>query len=479
MSESNELLSRLKQNRIRSERSNNVMMLLKIIHYLFDLVLFFIAFVWFRYDGFDNIYPVGYRYNYFVALLYGIILYFYTRTYNANNFGFFGIRNLALSQMISQFFSVSITYFMVCAAWKLFKAPWPFLIILPLQFIVDVLWTYLCSFIFFKSFPKRRTLLIYRNDLDRMRFGAITGKPVERIHQIVEEIQYDGSFEELKPRLGDYDALFVAGVNIDCRNGLLKYCNEYGVTCYFLPHIGDVIMQGSTHIKSFDSPILYNDRKTLDPLYAFSKRTFDIVSSGLALILLSPLMIVIALIIKCSDKGPALYKQTRLTKDGKTFEILKFRSMRVDAEKDGVARLSSGENDDRITPIGRFIRRFRIDELPQLINIFKGDMSVVGPRPERPEIAEQYYKSIPEFMLRLQVKAGLTGYAQVYGKYNTDPYEKLEFDLLYINQMNIVTDLMLCFATFFTFFLPDSTEGIAEGQTTAMDEVPAGEDRSH
>ena len=469
MHEGQDSLSRLKHNRMRSERSNNVMMLLKIIHFLFDIAIFFIAFIWFRYHRFNNLDPVGFRYNYFVAILYGLLLYFFARTYNANNFGFFGIRNLALSQMITQFFSVCITYMSVCIAWKKLRAPWPFLLILPVQFIVDVLWTYLCTFIFFKSFPKRKTLLIYRNNLDRLRFGAITGKPVERIHQIVEEIQFDGSFEDLKPRLGDFDALFVAGVNIDCRNGILKYCNEYGVTCYFLPHIGDVIMQGSTHIKSFDSPILYIDRKALDPLYAFNKRAFDIVSSGLALIVLSPLMIVITIVIKCYDKGPALYKQTRLTKDGKRFDILKFRSMRVDAEKDGVARLSSGENDDRITPIGRFIRRFRIDELPQLINIFKGDMSVVGPRPERPEIAEQYYESIPEFMLRLQVKAGLTGYAQVYGKYNTDPYEKLEFDLLYINQMNILTDLMLCFATFFTFFLPDSTEGISKGATTAID----------
>ena len=148
---------------------------------------------------------------------------------------------------------------------------------------------------------------------------------------------------------------------------------------------------------------------------------------------------------------------------------MKFRSMRVDAEKDGVARLSQGENDDRLTPIGKIVRRFRLDELPQLWNILKGEMSVVGPRPERPEIAEEYYKTMPDFKLRLQVKAGLTGYAQVYGKYNTAPYEKLEFDLLYINNMSILIDLQLCFATIMTLFKKESTEGVGISQVTAIE----------
>ncbi len=180
-------------------------------------------------------------------------------------------------------------------------------------------------------------------------------------------------------------------------------------------------------------------------------------------------MLITAIIIRLYDGGPALYKQTRLTKNGKKFKMIKFRSMREDAEKDGIARLSTGDKDDRITPIGRFIRKTRIDELPQLWNIFTGDMSVVGPRPERPEIAEQYRRIMPEFDLRLQVKAGLTGYAQVYGKYNTEPYEKMEFDLLYIERMNVLTDLQLCFATFAVLFRPDSTKGIESGATTALD----------
>ena len=136
--------------------------------------------------------------------------------------------------------------------------------------------------------------------------------------------------------------------------------------------------------------------------------------------------------------------------------------MRVDAEKDGVARLSAGENDTRVTSVGRIIRRYRIDELPQLINILKGDLSICGPRPERPEIAEEYCEEIPEFALRLQAKAGLTGYAQVYGKYNTTPYDKLQMDLMYIAHPSIFEDLKIMLATIKILFVAESTEGFEE-----------------
>mgnify|MGYP000777817337 CR=1 FL=1 len=154
-------------------------------------------------------------------------------------------------------------------------------------------------------------------------------------------------------------------------------------------------------------------------------------------------MLITAVVIKLYDKGPVLYKQVRCTKDAKEFYILKFRSMRMDAEKDGVARLSTGENDPRVTRVGRFIRAVRFDELPQLLNILKGDMAIVGPRPERPEISAQYAKEMPEWNLRLQAKCGLTGYAQVYGQYNTTPYDKLLLDLMYIARPSLFEDCLL------------------------------------
>lgn len=206
------------------------------------------------------------------------------------------------------------------------------------------------------------------------------------------------------------------------------------------------------------------------PEYVFFKRLFDIILSAFLLILTLPISLIVAIAIKAYDGGPCFYKQTRLTKDGKEFGILKFRSMIVDAEKDGIARLSSGDNDSRITPIGKIIRACRMDELPQLLNILKGDMTFVGPRAERPELTEKYSEKIPEFKLRLQAKAGLTGYAQVYGKYNTEPYEKLQMDLMYIANPSLIEDFKIILATIKILFMKDSTEGIQEGQTTAMSE---------
>ncbi len=141
--------------------------------------------------------------------------------------------------------------------------------------------------------------------------------------------------------------------------------------------------------------------------------------------------------------------------------------MRVDAEKDGVACLAK-KNDDRITPIGKFIRRVRLDELPQLFNILKGEMSFIGPRPERPEIIKQYMEVMPEFAYRMKVKAGLAGYAQVYGKYNTTPYDKLKLDLCYIEHYSVWLDLKLMLLTLKVLFTPDATEGVKEEQVTAM-----------
>ena len=181
----------------------------------------------------------------------------------------------------------------------------------------------------------------------------------------------------------------------------------------------------------------------------------------------SPVMLATAIAIKAEDGGPVLYKQVRLTKNARPFEIVKFRSMQPDAEKDGVARLSTGEKDDRITFVGRVIRKYRIDELPQLFNILEGSLSIVGPRPERPEIAAQYCELLPEFELRLQAKAGLTGYAQVYGKYNTIPYDKLQMDLMYIAHPSLIEDMKIVLATVKILFKPESTEGVAEGQATA------------
>jgi lipopolysaccharide/colanic/teichoic acid biosynthesis glycosyltransferase len=236
-----------------------------------------------------------------------------------------------------------------------------------------------------------------------------------------------------------------------------------------LPCIGDILVSGAKRMHILNMPMLRVSRYSPSPGYILFKRASDIILSVLAIAILSPVMLIAAMTIKLTDGGPVLYRQCRLTKNGRIFILMKFRSMFVDAESNGVACLSTGDKDERITQVGKFIRRFRIDELPQFFNILKGDMSVVGPRPERPEIVSEYEKDLPEFAMRLQVKAGLTGYAQVHGKYNTTPYDKLQMDLMYIAHPSVWEDLAIILATVKILFLKRSTEGTAKGQTTASE----------
>ena len=219
--------------------------------------------------------------------------------------------------------------------------------------------------------------------------------------------------------------------------------------------------RGADDIRLFDTPLLLCRNYGLDFEQRFIKRIFDIVFSLAALVPAAPFMLIAALAIKLYDGGPVLYKQKRLTLDDKEFYVYKFRSMIVDAEKDGRPRLASDE-DDRITPVGKVLRKFRIDEFPQLLNILKGDMSVVGPRPERPELAKEYEKQMPEFEFRLKVKAGLTGYAQVTGVYDTSPYDKLKMDLMYIENFSLRLDIQIIMMTLKTMLFPPKTNAETE-----------------
>ena len=223
--------------------------------------------------------------------------------------------------------------------------------------------------------------------------------------------------------------------------------------------LDDIQLLGLEVSHSLDTPLMRTKKVPEMWYYPYVKRLFDIACSLAALVVLSPIMIFIALCIRLEDHGPIFYGQKRLTKDGWVFTIYKFRSMIVDAEEKSGARLASKE-DDRITSVGKVIRKLRLDELPQLINILKGDVTLVGPRPERPEIAAQYQKDLPAFSQRLKVKAGLTGYAQVYGKYNTTPSDKLKMDLLYISHASLNLDMQIILYTLKIIFIPESSEGV-------------------
>ena len=403
-----------------------------------------------------------------VTLFYAVAMFLFARVYDVYNIGYASITDNTYGQSLSALLSAALIYAVSVLMYMRLTNPLPLLGLCVVQTLWNALWTVWANHIYRRLHAPKKTVVIYRDRSDLRRLEEIRYMQFKfSIEGYIENPEDD--YRQLEKRLEGYEAILVSGVNASLRNGIAKYCIEHGVNGYFAPHVGDVIMQGAHHMRSFSVPIFSVRSAEPTPEYLFIKRLFDILVSLAGLVVLAPLFILTALAIKLSDKGPVFSRQIRLTRHGRRFEILKFRSMRTDAEGDGVARLAA-EDDDRITPVGKIIRACRLDELPQLINILRGDMSIVGPRPERPEIAAQYTEKMPAFVLRLQVKAGLTGFAQVYGKYNSNPYDKLQMDLMYINKMSLVEDLRLMFATVRVLFMKESTAGVSHGMINAGDD---------
>lgn len=424
------------------------------------------AFCWYGYYSRqmkDSFYNKG---NLLMIALFMLVYFLFARIYNAFLISVNRISEMIYSQVLAALITDGISYLVIALLVKGFPNLIPGIMAIAGQIVLASIWCFLAHHWYFRSFSPQKTMIIYdaREGMEKL----IGQYDLERKFEVKEILQVKEILSNLE-RLDEIETVFLSGIHSHERNIILKYCIEHHVQVYVIPRVGDVLMSGAQQIHMFHLPMLRTGRYNPQPEYLILKRLADLVIAGAATIILSPIMLITAIAIKVYDKGPVFYSQIRLTQDGKEFGVLKFRSMKVNAEKDGVARLSSGENDPRITPIGRIIRKCRIDELPQLLNILKGDMTIVGPRPERPSIAAEYEKVMPEFRLRLQVKAGLTGYAQVYGKYNTTPYDKLLMDLMYISHANLLDDLFIMFATVKILFMPESTEGVAEGQTTAME----------
>ncbi|MBO4219619.1 MAG: exopolysaccharide biosynthesis polyprenyl glycosylphosphotransferase [Clostridia bacterium] len=439
-----------------------VMRLLKLLHSLIVFALFCVC--WFLFYRTEGIKPAYVRYNPLICAAYLVIHLSMYRIYQAYVIGYNRKTEIVYSQSLADLISVGIIWVLDMMARSRWINPVNYLALLAVQMVINIIWANVAQRVYFKVNSPRRTILIYRNNNDLERLREVYRFPEK--FNVEKTLENPADFEEIREAVEGFEAIVVAGIPASLQNGVAKYCIQHSVYGYMAPHIGDIIMMGANHVRQFSVPIINVRGTNPSPEYLILKRLFDIIVSLILIAVLSPLMLVIGIAVKICDGGPVLYKQVRLTRGGKKFRILKFRSMRTDAEKDGVARLSTGEKDSRITPVGRIIRACRLDELPQLFNILGGSMSFVGPRPERPEIAEQYQKQIP-FDLRLQVKAGLTGYAQIYGKYNTNPYDKLQLDLIYINRMSIFEDMILMFATVAVLFKKESTEGIREGGITA------------
>lgn len=401
-----------------------------------------------------------------IILIYAFLLITFSAMYGAMKIGYLKPAEIAFSQIMSTFIVNVVTYLQLSLMCMKLMFPWNYVRMSIYQLIIAFAWVMFANWLFRQIFPPRELLLIHGDrpikDIVEKFESRKDRFKVCKTMNISEGL--DAIYEEACER---YDAVVIWDIPSYERNSILKYCYGKSIRVYIMPKISDVILSGAEQLHMFDTPILLTREYSIKFEQRLVKRLIDIVCSLILIVLTSPLMLITAIAVKMCDGGPILYKQIRLTRDAKEFKILKFRSMRIDAEKDGVARLAKA-GDSRITPVGKIIRKVRFDELPQLFNIFVGDMSFIGPRPERPEIVEQYIKSMPEFAFRMKVKAGLAGYAQVYGKYNTTPYDKLKLDLCYIENYSIWLDIKLMLLTIKILFWPDSTEGVADDQVTAL-----------
>ena len=408
--------------------------------------------------------------------IYAAILFGFFLVYGAGKVGYLRSFEIFLSHAFSILAANTIGYAQIALMNARLINPKYILILTAAEMVFSLGWAFLSNLIYRSVFAPRDLLLVCgERPVDEIVEKFKTRKDrfeIVKIMNISEGL--DAILKEIPNR---YQGVVVWDIPQKSRNDILKFCYSKSIRVYMMPKISDVIVQGADVLHFFDTPILLTREYPLTFEQRFVKRAIDIICSLILIILTFPIMIITAILIKITDGGPVLYKQVRVTRYDKEFKIIKFRSMKVNAEADGKARLAQ-KDDDRITWIGKIIRKIRVDELPQLFNILKGDMSFIGPRPERPEIIAEYVKEMPEFAFRTKVKAGLAGYAQVYGKYNTTPYDKLKLDLAYIEGYSTWLDIRLMLLTLRVLLTPDATEGVAENQITAMKSAKATEEEN-
>ena len=429
---------------------------LRVAETLLEVVILTVIyyFVWKNeYDFFS----FAYMGKYVLMGLYGVLLYAFFQYSDCTMFGQLNRVDLIIGQVIALFVVNFVTYFQLCLIEEKLLAVLPMLKLFGIEILVAILLIVGYTTLYHKLYAPHNMLLIYGNKRGvglKIKMDSRKDK-----YNISKLICVDEGYDKIVQEIPKYDAVILNDVSGAIRNDILKFCYRWRVRTYVAPKLTDIMIRGAKNITLFDTPLLLVKGTGLTPAQRVMKRAMDIVLSSLALLVFAIPMALVAVAIKLEDGGPVFFKQKRMTRGGREFDILKFRSMIVDAEKYAGAVLAT-EDDPRITKVGKFIRATRLDEIPQILNIFKGDMSVVGPRPERKVIADEYYKDIPEFAYRLKVRGGLTGYAQIYGKYNTSPYDKLRLDMMYIENYSLLLDIKLIILTLRIIFSKDSTEGI-------------------
>lgn len=433
---------------------------------LLEILILTILYYWVWKTGYDLSY-FAYKGKYVLMGVYAVLTYVFFQNSECTMFGHLSRVDLVLGQVIALFLVNFITYFQLCLIANSMLSPWPILTLLGMEILVALVLVQVYAGLYHRLYAPHNMLLIYGNKRGvglKIKMDARQDK-----YHISGLLSAEEGYEVICREIPKYDAVILNDIPAQLRNDILKFCYRYRVRTYVAPKLTDIMLRGAKNNTLFDTPLLLVKGTGMSPAQRVAKRGMDILLCGIAMIPAAPIMLIVAAAIKLEDGGPVFYKQKRMTQWGREFDILKFRSMIVDAEKYAGAVLAT-EEDPRITKVGKVIRAIRLDELPQLLNILKGDMSIVGPRPERKVIAEEYYKEIPEFSYRLKVKGGLTGYAQIYGKYNTSAYDKLRLDLMYIENYSMMLDIKLIILTLRILFSKESTEGIdvaAENQRKA------------
>ncbi|MEG2073857.1 MAG: sugar transferase [Angelakisella sp.] len=415
------------------------------------------AYVWRNFYGDTIIRPFGYKGNWLVYMLYGGILLCFTVIYGGYRVGYYKRNDVMFSNILSMLFTNGITYVQTCLVGRAIMPPTPMIAMSVADIILIAIWSSAAFRLYAKVNPPHDMLVIYgKSESAESLIGKMTGRSEK--YNICRTISIDEGIDKVCEVILQYESVIICDVQSEYRNKLLKFCFSHSIRTYLTPKISDIIIRGAENISLFDTPLLLCRNRGLTVGQRFVKRAMDIVIATVGIVLSSPFMLAAAAAIKLQDGGAILFKQKRCTINNKVFEVYKFRSMIEDAESDGKPH-PAVDNDPRITPVGRFIRKTRLDELPQFFNIFMGDMSLVGPRPERIEHVEKYTAEMPEFAFRSKVKGGLTGYAQIVGKYNTTPYDKLKLDLMYIENYSIFEDIKLILMTIKIIFVKESTDG--------------------
>ncbi len=436
----------------------------KILRTMLKILLIFsetavFAYIWLNhYNNFITA-PFFRKGNWFFYLVYMIIFALFLSAFDALKFGVYRRSNLITAQILSTLATLFIVYLQIVLLSYEFVTVLPLLLGLVIDVVLILAITVGGSWLLRKLFPAKKTLIVY----DEYSPETFIDKLKTRKDKFVigDILNVSEGVEKVEEIIKKSEAVILYDIHSEKRNKILKICFENDIRTYATTKVSDILVRGADTLHLFDTPLLLYRNIGLTFEQRFFKRLLDILVSTIGLIIALPFMILTGLAIKLYDGGPIFYKQERFTLNGKKFFVYKFRSMIVNAESKSGAVLAS-KNDSRITPVGKFVRATRLDELPQFINVLKGDMSLVGPRPERPEIAEDYYKTLPEFGYRLKTKAGLTGYAQLYGKYNTTPYDKLQLDLMYIQNYSLFLDIKLILMTIKIMFMKESTEGVDE-----------------